>query len=177
MLLLEEPIVETRESRITNWYLEVFPLFAGHVRKRGGDLEEAKEVFQETIVLYYEKMLSSDFQPHLSDKAYLMGIAKKLWLKHMEAKQRTVTIDGVEVIAESRLEPIAHKLLAYLKQSGAKCMDLLQTFYYEKLSMKDVAERFGYTSERSATVQKFKCLEMVRDEVKQQSLSYEDFLD
>jgi len=45
-------------------------------------------------------------------------------------------------------------------------MDLLQAFYYFKTPMREIAEEFGYRSERSATVQKYKCLEKVRDTVK-----------
>jgi len=54
---------------------------------------------------------------------------------------------------------------------------LLRAFYYDKLSMSKIANRFGFSSERSATVQKYKCLEKVRDLVKEKSLSYEDFLE
>jgi len=41
--------------------------------------------------------------------------------------------------------------------------------------MKDVSEKFGFSGERSATAQKFKCLEKIRSVVKQKSLSKEDF--
>jgi hypothetical protein len=43
--------------------------------------------------------------------------------------------------------------------------------------MIDIAGRFGFSGERSATVQKFKCLEKVRDTIKSKSLSYEDFVE
>ncbi len=54
-------------------------------------------------------------------------------------------------------------------------MDMLQAFYYDKLNMREIAERFNLSGERSATVQKHKCLEKVREKVKEKSMTYEDF--
>jgi hypothetical protein len=41
--------------------------------------------------------------------------------------------------------------------------------------MKQIAQRFGLSGERSAAVQKHKCLEKVRNTVKEKALTYEDF--
>ncbi|MEP1096076.1 MAG: sigma-70 family RNA polymerase sigma factor [Cyclobacteriaceae bacterium] len=177
MLALEELSTCTRETAITKWYEEVFPLAAAYIQRRGGNLEEAKELFQEAIVLYYEKLMSGDVRHEVEDGAYLMGIVKKRWLKHRKQFGGNESLEHIDVTEERVQEPLTQKLLHYLKQSGERCMDLLQSFYYEKLTMKQMADRYGYTSERSATVQKYKCLEKVRDEIKQKSLSYEDFLD
>lgn len=177
MLVLDTLKAHTRETTIIRWYEEVFPLVAGYIQRKGGDIEDAKEVFQESIVLYYEKLRGGNFEPKAGDGAYLMGIAKKRWLKHCEKSSGKESLDFVELTEENIPKPLTQKLLRYLEKAGEKCMNLLQLFYYEKLTMKQVADRFGYTSERSATVQKYKCLAKVRDEVKRKSLSYDDFLD
>lgn len=177
MLILEKSKTYTREATIMKWYKEVFPPAATYIQRKGGNLEEAKDIFQEAIVLYYEKLVIEGFQPIVSDGAYLMGIVKKRWLKHHEQFTAYESLEGIEVTEEKIQQPQTKQLLQYLKQSGERCMDLLQAFYYEKLNMKQVADRFGYTNERSATVGKFKCLEKVREEIKQKSLCYEDFLD
>ncbi|MEM7107161.1 MAG: sigma-70 family RNA polymerase sigma factor [Bacteroidota bacterium] len=169
-------ISKTREETIITWYEEVFPLAAAHIHRNGGDLDAAKEIFQEAVVLYYEKLMHLNFQPESGDTAYLMGIVKNKWLKYCKKFSTQESLDYIEVAEESIQKPVKAKLLHYLKQAGEKCMDLLQSFYYEKLTMRQVADRFEYASERSATVQKFKCLEKVRYEVKRKSLSHEDFL-
>ena len=55
-------------------------------------------------------------------------------------------------------------------------MELLKSFYYDELPLNDIAETYGFSGVRSATVQKYKCLEKVRETVKEKSLTYEDFL-
>lgn len=177
MLVKEKIDKQSREGQIMNWYEEVFPAVCNYIQKRGGDLEEARELFQEAIILYYEKMVTTSFQAEISDQAYLMGIVKNLWLKYHHKEKRKVGLENMEFKTTNESKPLAQKLLLFLQESGEKCMDLLQTYYYEKLSMKEIAKKFGYKSERSATVQKFKCLEKVRENVKQKSLGYEDFID
>jgi DNA-directed RNA polymerase specialized sigma24 family protein len=129
--------------------------------------------------VYYEKgFIKSD--PILNEKAYLMGIAKHLWTKRFQEKIRqSVLSDPEEQLAFPEKEELAssEKLLRFLETAGEKCMELLRGFYYEKLSPNEIAGRFGFSGIRSATVQKFKCLEKVRNTVKEKSLSYEDFLD
>ncbi|MEL7004887.1 MAG: sigma-70 family RNA polymerase sigma factor [Bacteroidota bacterium] len=176
MVVLEDTVVQSRKALILKWYEGVFPLASQYIQKRGGTLEEAKDLFQEALVLYYEKSVAGNFSPEADEEAYLLGIVKKLWLKNREKHKHTKSLENVDYVEESVSEPKADKLLLFLKQSSQRCMDLLQSFYYEKMSMKSIGERFGYRSERSATVQKYKCLERLRKEVKDKSLQYEDFL-
>ena len=177
MTVIDQVSVHSRSEIIAAWYIDTFPLFAAFVQRKGGDLEEAKEIFQEAIVIYYEKLTATNFCPEKTDKAYLLGTAKNRWFKYSAKRNLYEGLSKIDIAEEKEQGPITQKLLHYLKLTGEKCMDMLQAFYYEKLDMAQLAKRFGYKSERSATVQKYKCLEKVRDEVKRKSLSYEDFID
>jgi hypothetical protein len=53
----------------------------------------------------------------------------------------------------------------------------LKAFYYDNLPVNTIANLFGYSGERSATVQKYKCMEKVRETIKERSLAYEDFIE
>lgn len=175
MIVIDEFCVHTRNELIAEWYVNVFPRVAIYVKRNGGDLDAAKEIFQEALVCYYEKSRNSNFSPENCDEAYIMGIAKNTWLKYYSRQKRFEALPEVDLAEEKEKNPIPQKLLQYLKLTGEKCMNLLQAFYYEKLDMTQLANRFGHTSVRSATVQKYKCLEKVRNQVKSKSLSYEDF--
>ena len=70
-----------------------------------------------------------------------------------------------------------NQLLHLLETTGKRCMDLLRSFYYKKKTPAEIAEDHNYNSEHSASVQKYKCLEKVRDTIKEKSLSYEAFID
>ena len=178
MLMTQTPITEnqTKEELFTQLYLYTFPVVAKYISKAGGDLEEAREVFQEALLVYYEKMVFLNFEPHTSQKAYILGMAKNIWLKKIEQAHNTEPIENMEISETQNIEPASEKILLYLQQSGKKCMEMLQSFYYEKMSMANLSTHFGFRNERSATVQKYKCLEKVREVIRKKSLGYEDFL-
>ncbi len=111
---------------------------------------------------------------------YILGIAKHCWAKKNKLDNRFTSLpDSMTGIAmeEDTGTTATGKLFELLHASGKKCMELLRAFYYDKLPMHKMAGLFGFSSERSATVQKYKCLEKVRDIVKDKSLTYEDFLE
>ncbi|MBS1532987.1 MAG: RNA polymerase sigma factor [Bacteroidetes bacterium] len=163
-----------REQLFIKLYKEVFPAVARYVSKMGGNFDEAKDIFQDALVTWYEKAVAGAVG---NDKAYLMGIAKHLWLKRHRDNNRQVAIDGFDEAIEVETEPSESKILSFLQTAGQKCMELLRLFYYDELPLADIAETFGFSGVRSATVQKYKCLEKVRETVKEKALTYEDFVD
>ncbi|MDF9799631.1 DNA-directed RNA polymerase specialized sigma24 family protein [Catalinimonas alkaloidigena] len=171
---------EVREQLFLALYQKAFPLVAQYISKRGGAFEEAKDVFQDALVIYYEKVLTAQDTHVQHEQVYILGIAKHLWLKKFRKEQPSTTLDHTDadiMVEEAAEQPSSTKLLRFLESSGRKCMDMLRAFYYDKLPLADIAQRFGYSGIRSATVQKYKCIEKVRDTVKEKSLRYEDFLE
>lgn len=170
-----------REKLITELYKSAFPTVAKYVSKMGGSFDDARDVFQDALVIYYEKAVASKLSLNSSEKAYLLGIAKHLWFKKFRDESNYLPLDscveGFDITDEADEQPSANKLMRYLETAGKKCMELLSAFYYHKLPMKEVAGLFGYAGERSATAQKYKCIEKVRETVKEQSLAYEDFIE
>ena len=166
-----------REKLFIDLYKSSFPIVAKYVSKMGGSFDEAKDIFQDALVIYYEKVATGTLSVTTSENAYLMGIAKHLWFKKHHADSKEVLIDGFDVEGEQEAQPSDNKILSFLQTAGKKCMDLLRSFYYDQVPLTEAAELFGFSGVRSATVQKYKCLEKVRETVKEKSLTYEDFID
>lgn len=173
--------IKDRESLFLELYERAFPHTARFVSKMGGSLADAKDVFQDALVIYYEKSMQPLFITRISAEAYILGIAKHLWMRKFRQQAHKVSLSEMEnsiSIPEDYFPAVNDKkLLSFLESSGKKCMDLLRVFYFDKLSMTKVASALGYATHRSATVQKYKCLEKVRDTIKDKSLGYEDFLE
>lgn len=177
-IVFDNPAAE-REMLITMLYKTAFPVAAKYVAKMGGSFDDAKDVFHDALVIYYEKLVDRELPAQSNEKAYLLGITKHLWLKKFREVSNNQPLDesGFDITDEADEQLSGPKLMHYLETAGKKCMELLSAFYYHKQPMKELAGLFGYTSERSATVQKYKCIEKVRETVKQQSLTYADFIE
>jgi len=155
---MEDPIIQL--------YRDSFPDVARMIRRKGGTLEEAKDAFHDALLIYMEKEKTGRLQLHSSPKAYLLGTARICWLR---ARGATVALPETFDAAEPEdvdMEEREQSLQASLISSGKKCIELLKAFYYDHCSMHDIAVRFGFNGTRSATVQKYKCLEKVRKEIK-----------
>jgi len=167
-----------REELFTTLYKKAFPAAAKYINRMGGSFDEAKDVFQDALVIYYEKTIAAKLNLNISDTAYLVGIAKHLWLKRYKEGNKHTPLDGVDIPVDEVEENFSNtRLIHFLQTAGKKCMDLLKSFYYDQVPLADAAELFGFSGVRSATVQKYKCLEKVRETIKEKSLTYEDFLD
>jgi len=173
----QETETQPRQELFIDLYEEVFPGFAAFVQKKSGSLDEAKDVFQDALLIYYEKVVQQQVLIQTTDKAYLMGICKHLWYKKFQQKITETDLDLTKTAFEAEEEPlkISDRLLRMIEHSGKKCLELLQSFYFEKRSMSEIAGKFGFSGERSATTQKFKCLEKVRNEITKRVMKKEDF--
>lgn len=170
-----------REQLFITLYKKAFPVVAKYVSKMGGSFDEAKDVFQDALVIYYEKLVSASILLHTNEQAYLLGIAKHLWAKKFREDMHCTPLDtNLEdegFIDQDDMQPSTGKLMHYLETAGQKCMEILKAFYYDNLQVNEIAQLFGYSGIRSATVQKYKCMEKVRETIKEKSLAYEDFIE
>ncbi|GGB11424.1 RNA polymerase sigma factor [Puia dinghuensis] len=162
-------MVGQKEDHLVSLYRESFPDFARMVRRMSGTLEQAKDSFHDALLIFMEKEKAGKLHLHSSPKAYLIGIAKICWLRTLNNDPHLPLPEGFEAPQpeeEADKEEREKSLLESLQKSGKKCLELLKAFYYDHCSMPDIATRFGFKGGRSATVQKHKCLEKVRQTIK-----------
>jgi DNA-directed RNA polymerase specialized sigma24 family protein len=152
---------------ITSLYRDSFPDFARLVRRMGGSLEQAKDSFHDALLIYLEKEKAGTLHLHSTPKAYLLGTARICWLQTLKNKPSMPLPDTLEQSPDQpESREMEENLLRSLLRTGKKCLHLLKAFYYDNSSMQDIATRFGFNGSRSATVQKYKCLEKLRNEIK-----------
>ncbi|WP_257657931.1 RNA polymerase sigma factor [Parapedobacter lycopersici] len=176
-----------RQAVFMTLYKKCFPSVAHYIAKRGGTLDEAEDVFQDALLAFYEKTRESQLHLAQDEGAYVFGIARYLWKKRYHEHQRQTSLDELmagywedqenEWSQPAEQQVVAQRVVRVLQAAGQQCMRLLTAFYYEKLDMVEIASRFGFSGARSATAQKFKCLQKVKQLVRQKSLQYEDFVE
>lgn len=157
-------------------YREVFPEAARLIKRLGGNSEEAKDAFHDALLIYLEREAKGVLQIHVSAKAYLLGTAKILWL-HSKNQYFDALPEDVEAFADEEIEAADEEknVLPYLLLAGQKCLHMLKAFYYDNLSLRQIAAGFGFSSVRSATVQKHKCIEKIRTALKKRNVYEERF--
>ncbi|MET4076521.1 sigma-70 family RNA polymerase sigma factor [Hymenobacter sp. UYCo722] len=169
---LRHALLANRTQVLTELYRQSFPPVRRHIGRRGGSAQDAQDVFQDALLVLYEQATGGTLVLTASVSTYLLGISRNLW--HHEVRRRarlapdTLSDDvaaGLADEAEDSAEP-AFAVRDYVEQLGEKCKNVLLSFYYFQQPLTQIAERQGYGSVRSATVQKFKCLERLRHAVR-----------
>ena len=167
-----------RTEDFENLYKVAFPRVATFVANRSGSFDDARDIFHDAMVILHEKKLSGDFTFDVNEEAYLIGVAKHLWLKKFKDDQKLVELSDWEKtisIPEDYFEEGENRLISVLELTGRKCMELLRAFYYENMPLQKIKSVFHFSNVHSASVQKFKCIEKVRETVQKKSLHYDDF--
>jgi RNA polymerase sigma factor (sigma-70 family) len=142
-------------------YRSAFPKVAAMVRRYGGDLDTAKDLLHDALLIFLEKETPD---VRVSPEAYIMGIARNLWRREARRAPNAALPEEMPAEEERREQP--QSIWPYLRSAGKKCMQLLTAYYEGGQTMEEIADTFEYSSAHSATVQKYKCLERVREQLK-----------
>jgi DNA-directed RNA polymerase specialized sigma24 family protein len=181
MITLEtRPAATTREISFKKLYESVFPAVARFVAKRKGSLEDATDIFHDALIIFYEKTSRQEFVLQTNEEAYIMGIVKHLWLRKHNSGH-SVTFSDVEMavdIPDDYFPSVnTSRLLTFLESVGEKCLALLRAFYFENKRVPEIQKAFRFSSEHSTSVQKYKCIEKLRESAKQKTDLYESFFE
>ncbi len=155
------------KKAIETIYQENYNMVQSLIINNNGTAHEAKDVFQEAMIVLFEKARSGDFELSCQIKTYVYSVCRRLWLKRLKQLNR-ISID-IETTAE--LVPVEEDIedhdkrdeeFAVLEKAvsnlGEPCKSLIEAFYIQKRNMQEIASEFGYTNADNAKNQKYKCL-------------------
>lgn len=148
-------------------YRDNFPVIQSFILNNNGDGDEARDIFQEAMIVIFEKAVSGNFELNCQLKTYLYSVCRRLWLKRLNQLQRygslienTEETVAVEEDLELHEKHNADFILMETAMSkiGEPCKSLLDAYYLQKKNMQEIAADFGYTNADNAKTQKYKCL-------------------
>ena len=165
-------ILNNSEDALNRLYIGYFPMILQFILNNNGDEDDAKDVYQEAIIVLYNKIKSGNFELSSKLKTYIYSVCRRIWLKKLSQQSKKSTgklSDFEDVIAiETDLEQHEEKDLQFEKMGsallnlGEPCQTIIQDFYINNLSMQDICEKFGYTNTDNAKTQKYKCLQRLK---------------
>lgn len=141
----------------------VLPSVIQWVKENNGTEEDARDVFQESMISVFRRLESSSFTLTCTLKSYLRIVCRNLWLSKLKNKnnQTTPLETADEVILdqdiESQIEK-SEKTQLYFKhfdELGENCKKIMKWFF-GKIPLKKIAERLD-TSESYIKKRKFMC--------------------
>src|SRR5580698_1483131 len=112
------------------------------ILNNSGFPDDARDIFQEAMIVLYQKVKSGSFELNCQLKTYLYSVSRRLWLKRLSQTQKTSISSEVEdlqetVPVEEELERHAQRdqdfqvMEQSLNNLGEPCKSLLKAYYLE----------------------------------------------
>ncbi len=160
-------LAQNERKAVEAIYRKHYSMVQSLIINNSGTSDDAKDIFQEALIVLYEKARSGSFELHAQLKTYIYAVCRRLWLKRLQLNQKFSgdLANAEETISiEEDVERYEHRnsdfeLMEVAMQSlGEPCKALLESYYLQKKNMSEIAKEFGYTNADNAKNQKYKCL-------------------
>lgn len=164
-------ILNNSEEVLNKLYKAYFATVLQLVLNNNGSEDDAKDVYQEAIIVLHDKVKQGGFELTSKLKTYIYSVSRRIWLKKLVKQSKKVgNITDYEEFLEveedvedfEQKEVYFDKMHAALVNLGEPCKTIIQDFYLNNLSMVDICEKFGYTNTDNAKTQKYKCLQRLK---------------
>ncbi|WP_462265212.1 RNA polymerase sigma factor [Mucilaginibacter sp.] len=165
-------ILNNSEQMLKRLYAAYFPMILQLVLNNNGSQDDAKDIYQEAIIVLYNKVKAGNFELSSKLKTFIYSVCRRLWLKRLTYNSRYATSDIKDyqeyLPVEEEVDDHAERSLQFdkmqvaMEQLGEPCRTIIDDFYIQNKSMAEICERFGYTNADNAKTQKYKCLQRLK---------------
>ncbi len=158
------------DSSIELIYQKYYPMILKMVLQNNGSNDDARDVFQETLIAVFENIKSKNFKLTSKLGTYLYSIGKNIWLKkRTRVYEREINIqDNTYFENNSENESIQNseifiQLKKFYIQISEKCRELLRLTYYAALKDKEIAAHLNLSGADYVKTQRYRCIKKLRD--------------
>ncbi len=136
------------------------------VTRNSGSTDDAEDMLQEALIVLWERVRSGRFEPTAAISTFVYATVRNMWLRKLAASRREVRgdedPDGQPDAGASPLEAmIGDEQAALIRDAldalGEPCRTLLLLFYWDELSMEEIAGRMGFANAETAKSKKYQC--------------------
>lgn len=173
---LVSAIHSNNELILKQLYQNNYKKVEAYILKNNGTMPQAKDIYQEAFIAVWQNIKDGKFTPQNETalQGYLYQIAKNKWTDELRSSRfkKTSNLESLHQYSENGEEnpksfyleketKIAQAEKAF-QLMGAECKELLQKFYFEKKSLRDIAAFFNI-GEASAKNKKYRCIQQLKD--------------
>ncbi len=148
------------------------------VQEQQGSKAEAKDIFQEGILVLYKQVRAGKFRGESSLGTYLFSICKYLWFQKLKKESRRAdllerqplpfTAQDIDPYRKMEDKEQRDLMLTLFQQIGEQCRKVLLFALYDEISMDEIAQKMGFKSGQIARNKKYKCLKRLKKVMNEQ---------
>jgi len=172
-----EKIKRGDETALDYLYKKNYKMMVKMIVKNNGSEDEAKDIYQDALIVVWQKVQNHDFALTSKLSTFLYSICQNLWRKELERKARhsNEEVNKSEVLDIDKKERI-EIVNKCIEEMGETCRKILTYYYFDNLSMNDIADKMGFANADTAKTKKYKCKQELDKKIKS-LYTASDFLD
>lgn len=165
------------EKALEYIYKKYYRMMTKLVITNSGTEDEARDVYQDALVVFWQKARSGNLVLTSKISTYIYSICQNLWRKELDRKKRLSNEEKDAAEMPDMDSPERVKIIARcLEQLGETCRKVLMYYYFDEMSMQEIADKLGFANTDTAKTKKYKCKQKLDELVKAQ-YTEQDFLD
>jgi RNA polymerase sigma factor (sigma-70 family) len=165
------------EKALDYLYKKYYRMMTKLVITNSGTEDEAKDIYQDALIVFWQKVMSGKLVLTSKISTYIYSICLNLWRKELDRKSRLSSEEKDGVVEEDmHREEKARIIRDCINELGETCKRILIYFYFDGMSMSNIALNLGFANTDTAKTKKYKCKKRL-DEIVKAKYSASDFLD
>lgn len=165
------------EAALDYLYKKHYKMMTRIVLNNNGTEDEAKDVFQDALLVFWQKAVSGKLVLTSKISTYIYSICLNLWRKELDRKGRLSSEEVEQTTYQEYEKNERIKIITdCINQLGDTCRRILTYHYFDGLSMSDIADKLNFANTDTAKTKKYKCKKKL-DLMVKRNYSSHDVLD
>ncbi|WP_234736902.1 RNA polymerase sigma factor [Tellurirhabdus bombi] len=161
------------ESAFDYVYDQLLGPFTHWVYTHNGSEMDAEDAFQKGLESFLINLENGRYQFQATTKvtSVIFDYSKKVWINEVKSARRTKNsnltesiqpVDDADLQANLERAELVQTVRAALNQLKGDCKNLIEWFYIDELSLREIAEKLGL-KENSTKAKRYDCTEKLKE--------------
>ena len=141
-------LAQNDKNSIEAIYRLNYSMIQTFVLNNNGSVDDARDIFQEAMVILYEKSKTATFSLNCQIKTYVYSICRRLWLKRLQQLSKfSIQVENLEETVPVEEDIEEHEKVnndfilmeQAMSKIGEPCKSLLDAYYLQKKNIMEIA--------------------------------------
>jgi RNA polymerase sigma factor (sigma-70 family) len=146
------------------------------VTRNSGTHDDAEDLLQEALVVLWERVRANRYEQAARISTFVFATVRNMWMRRLARTRREVVtelgdgntmsndLSALDEMIESEEAALVNSALEKL---GNPCKQLLLLYYWEELSMDEIARTMGFANAETVKSKKYQCKKALAGLMKQ----------
>lgn len=158
---------------LTYIYDELYPYVEAYVVHHGGMEDNARDIFQDAMIVVYKKIVAGQLTLHCKFSTYLYAVCKNLWIQNRKKHYLRINkLNEMSVVAEpvsdygiNDVDEKKELFEKHFRKLGPDCQKILR-LYFNGATLEEICKEMGFSTVHHVSDKKYRCKKNLIERIK-----------